>query len=272
METQKENQNEDVFCQRYEEDHKRGKVIGGILIVIAGSLLLARELGAELPYWVFTWKTFLIALGIFIGIKHKFRNMSWLVLVLIGGAYLVSDVYPEMTFKHLLWPLLLIVAGLFVIFKPRRRFHRHRNRFRDHRHWKRWHEQHEQHRQQMHNPFADSSSDDVIDGVTFMGGIKKKIISKNFKGGDMTVIFGGVELNFTQADISEKATLDITQIFGGTKLIIPANWEIKSELVSVFGSIEDKRMVDSLPLANENSKTLILRGTTLFGGIEIKSF
>lgn len=271
METQKENQNDDFFCQQYEKDHKRGKVIGGILVVIAGSLLLARELGTEMPHWVFSWKTLLIALGVFIGFKHRFRNMSWLILVLIGGAYLLSDVYPDFTFKHLLWPLLVIILGLFIIFKPRRRFHR--NRFRDrHQHWKKWHEHQEQRKQYMKDYVTDTNSDDVIDGVTFMGGIKKKIISKNFKGGDITVIFGGAELNFAQADITDKATLDITQIFGGTKLIVPANWEIKSELVSVFGSIEDKRMVESLPLSHEASKILVLRGTTLFGGIEIKSF
>lgn len=271
METQKENQNDDVFCKEYEKNHKRGKVIGGILVVIAGSLLLAREMGALIPYWVFTWPTFLITLGLFIGIKHGFRHIAWLILILIGSAYLMPDVYPDLQFKHLLWPFLVIIAGLFIIFKPRNRFHR--NRFRDrHHHWKKWHEHQEHRKQYMKDYFTDTNADDVIEGVTFMGGIKKKIISKNFKGGDVTVIFGGAELNFAQADIAEKASLEITQIFGGTKLIIPSNWEIKSELVSVFGSIEDKRMVESLPLSNETSKVLVLRGTTLFGGIEIKSF
>ena len=124
----------------------------------------------------------------------------------------------------------------------------------------------------MNYPFPETSTDDMIDGVAFMAGIKKKIISKNFKGGDMTVIFGGVELDFSQADFTDKATLDVTQIFGGTKIIIPANWEIKSELVSVFGSIEDKRMIQPTTLGSEPNKTLILKGTTFFGGIEIKSF
>lgn len=298
METQNENQHEDFFCKRYEKEHKRGKIIGGILVVIAGSLLLARELGVELPHWVFSWKTLLIALGIFIGIKHNFRHIGWLVMVLIGGAFIVSDIYPEFVFKHFLWPILLIVAGLFIIFKPRKRHYNFKKRFRDHHQWKKWHEHYEHHRQPVNDPataagdqpqwkkgqqyeqqqqsvnepLSDTNSDDVINGVAFMGGIKKKIISKNFKGGDITVIFGGVELNFAQADIQEKATLEITQLFGGAKLIVPSNWEIKSELVSVFGSIEDKRLVESAPLSSEASKVLILRGTTIFGGIEIKSF
>lgn len=280
METQKENQNEEIFCH-YEKEHKRGKIIGGILVVIAGSLLLARELGAEIPYWIFTWKTFLIGLGVLVGIKHRFRNMSWLILILVGSAFLVSDLYPELAIKHLLWPVLVIVVGLFIIFKPRRIHHSRRHRHRD-RHWKRWQEREElkknfkeeYRKSYVDDYFSETSSDDVIDGVTVMGGIKKKIISKNFKGGDITVIFGGVELNFSQADINvnEKATLEVTQVFGGTKIIVPANWEIKSELVSVFGSIEDKRMIQPTTLGSETSKVLVLRGTTFFGGIEIKSF
>ena len=274
MENQKENQNAEVFCL-YEKDHKRGKIIGGILVVIAGSLLLARELGADIPSWVFTWKTFLIALGLLVGIKHRFRNLSWLILILAGSVFLISDIYPELVFKHLLWPIVIIVIGLFIIFKPHRHRFRHRNRF-AHMHQKRWKEREEymeEYKKKYENyPFTETSSDDLIEGVTFMGGIKKKIISKDFKGGDITVIFGGVELDFSQADITEKATLEVTQIFGGTKLIVPANWEIKSELVSVFGSIEDKRMVQPTALSNETNKILILRGTTLFGGIEIKSF
>lgn len=63
-------------------------------------------------------------------------------------------------------------------------------------------------------------------------------------------------------------TLEITTIFGGTKLIIPSNWEIKSEAVMIFGGIEDKRRMQTI--TGQPEKTLILKGTVLFGGIEIK--
>jgi predicted membrane protein len=268
METQKENQNDDVFCT-YEKEHKRGKIIGGILVILAGSLLMARELGAEIPYWVFTWKTFLIGLGIIIGIKHNFRNHIWIILVLVGGAYLVTDLYPELAIKHLLLPFLVIMFGLMMVFRPKRRF---RNRMR-HRDWKKWHEEHRAHRRDYnYNYGTESSTDDTVESVTFMGGVKKKITSKSFKNGEIVVIFGGAEIDFSQADINEQATLEIVQVFGGTKLIVPANWEIKSELVSIFGSIEDKRMMQPTTLTNEPKKVLILRGTTIFGGTDIKSF
>jgi predicted membrane protein len=267
METQKENQNDDIFCN-YEKEHRRGKVIGGILIVLAGSLYMAKELGVVLPHWIFSWGTGLLALGLIVGVKHNFKNFGWVVLMTIGGILLATDFYPELALRHLLWPLLVIMFGLMMIFRPKRRF---RNRYK-HGDWKKWQEEHYSRGRDCSNYGTENSTDDTIESVTFMGGVKKKITTKNFKSGEIVVIFGGAEIDFSQADINDQATLEIVQVFGGTKLIVPANWEIKSELVSIFGSTEDKRTMQPPTLSNDPKKVLILRGTTIFGGTDIKSF
>ncbi|MEO6902853.1 MAG: LiaF domain-containing protein, partial [Bacteroidia bacterium] len=207
-----------------------------------------------------SWKMLLIVIGISVGVKHQFRKISWLVLVLIGSAFLVSDIYPELYIKPMLWPILIILVGLFVIFKPQRDKSKY---------IKRW----------QHRKYADAglytstespNSDETIDWFVFMGGLKKNVLSKNLKSAEINVIFGGAEVNFTQADFVDNATLEINQLFGGTKLIIPANWEIKSELVSVFGGIDDKRPIQ--PSTNNANKILILKGVVVFGGIDIRSY
>jgi len=114
------------------------------------------------------------------------------------------------------------------------------------------------------------SKDDFVDSTSIFGGAKKNILSKDFKGGDIVNIFGGTELNLTQADINGKVVLELTTIFGGTKLIVPPNWSVQSEAVTIFGGLEDKRTVQA-PSENPE-KLLLLRGTVIFGGIEIKSF
>jgi hypothetical protein len=58
-------------------------------------------------------------------------------------------------------------------------------------------------------------------------------------------------------------------VFGGTKLIVPPHWDVKTELVTIFGGIEDKRHIAS---KIDSSKVLIIQGTTVFGGIEINSY
>ena len=112
--------------------------------------------------------------------------------------------------------------------------------------------------------------EDFVDSTSFFGGAKKNIISKNFKGGDIVNVFGGTELDLSRADFNGTAIIDLTTIFGGTKLVVPSNWTVKSEAVTIFGGMEDKRNVQAL--SDSAQKILILKGTIIFGGIEIKSF
>jgi len=109
-----------------------------------------------------------------------------------------------------------------------------------------------------------------VEATAIFGGSHQTVFSKNFKGGDVTAVFGGADINLTQADFNETVKLDVTAVFGGIKLIVPQNWAVRSNVTAIFGSVEDKR--GSLMPNAEIQKTLILDGTAMFGGIEIKSF
>lgn len=276
-----ENLDNTKMWQDFEKRQRRGKIMGGLLLIAIGSIFLLREVGVEIPHWLFSWKMLLIGIGIVTAVKHKFMHPSWILFVSIGGIFLLNDFYPEMQIKPFIIPVLLIIMGLVVMFKPRSA--RKRAMFR---YMKRIHEQHHYSKHHRHqNPFdsrqqmmrehykgcEQTLSDDYIDSSTFFAGVKKNIISKKFTGGEVSNVFGGTELNLMQADMEEKATLEITQVFGGTKLLVPAHWEIKSEIVAVLGSVEDKRPVQP-KLSNEPAKVLVLVGTVVCGGIEIKSF
>jgi hypothetical protein len=111
--------------------------------------------------------------------------------------------------------------------------------------------------------------DNWVEAVTVFGNIKKRVYTKNFKGGDVVSIFGGVEIDLTQADFNGAISIEMTQIFSGAKLIIPPHWQIRSEMIAIFGGIEDKRPPQT---HYDENKVLILNGTTFFGGLEIKSY
>jgi predicted membrane protein len=260
-------QNEEMW-QKMEKTHRRGKILSGLLVLAIGSLFLARELGAEFPSWLFTWKMLLIGIGLVIGFKHRFRNMSWLILIAIGGTFLVSDLYPEMHLRPILWPVLLIIIGLVMVFKPRNKHCGNRRNMR-----KKWREGNfgakDAYISEDYSK-KKSSAEDVMDSTCIFSETKKSSLSKNFKGGVVVNIFGGTELNLMQADFEETAKLDIEQVFGGTKLLIPAHWGVKSELVTIFGSLEDKRPAAANGI--DKPKTLILTGTSVFGGIDIRSY
>jgi predicted membrane protein len=243
--------------------YTKGRVWTGVFILLIGIAALLKAASVPLPYWAFSWHMILIALGIFIGIRHGFRGISWLILMLIGGAFLADRMYPDMEMRRYTWPVMLIVLGLFFIFRPRRRWH-----------WESGEKKTTADSGMPHdpilNPDATDSQEDYVNTTSVFGGAKKNILSKNFKGGEIVNIFGGTELNLSQADITGEAVIEMTTIFGGTKLIIPSNWTVKSDAAVIFGGIEDKR---TIPAMNEGAgKTLILKGTVIFGGIDIKSY
>ena len=227
-----------------------GRLFGGIVIVVIGCVWLARQVGMDLPFWLFRWQMLLIGLGIFIGARSSFRNPGWIILVAIGSVSLI-DYYYHIDLWHFFWPVFIIGVGLFMILRSRRSSLRFRDRCGDR---------------------VLEGNEEVLDSVTVFGGVKKNIISKTFRGGEAVTIFGGTEINLMQADSPDKIVLEIVQIFGGTKLVVPAHWQIHTdELVTVFGGLNDKRLVQ--PHANpEEVKTLVLKGTCIFGGIDVKSF
>lgn len=239
------------------EQWRKGRVWAGLIIVAVGTIWIAREAGADIPRWLTSGPMLLIALGFFIGVRHNFRN--WVFLIPIGiGVALLADRYWffEFDIKAFIWPAVIVIVGLVMIFRPKRK---HDND------WIDW-------RKQM-NPSdndATAGEQDVIDTVSVFGSTKKNILSKNFRGGEVVNFFGGTELNLMQADITRPIVLDMVQVFGGSKLIVPSNWTIHTtELVSVFGGVDDKRMIQA---TLDPTKVLILRGTNVFGGMEIKSY
>jgi len=117
---------------------------------------------------------------------------------------------------------------------------------------------------------SDATVDDYINSTAVLGGVKRNVLSKKFKGGEVVSVFGGNELNFSQADIQHPIVLDTTQIFGGTSLIVPPHWEVRSEVVAILGGVSDKRMM--LPGGYDPNKVLIIKGVAIFGGLDIKSY
>ena len=233
---------------------KHSRVWTGIFILLIGLVALLKASIPFFPDWVFSWQMLLVALGMFIGVRHNFRGVAWFILMLIGGVFLLNDIYPEFSLRRYMWPFALIAVGLFILSRPRNRLGSDKETKAD----------------QSAEGGTGFSKEDFVESTSIFGGAKKIIISKNFKGADLVNIFGGTELDLSQADFSGTSVIELTTIFGGTKLLVPSNWSVKSEAVTIFGGIEDKRRMQAS--TESADKTLLIRGTVIFGGIDIKSF
>ncbi|HXC06868.1 MAG TPA: LiaF domain-containing protein [Bacteroidia bacterium] len=256
-----------------ENEYKRspaGRIMSGIIIIGVGVILLMRQMGTLFPAWLFTWQMAVIVIGSYIGVRHGFRWRGWILVIMMSLLLLLEHLYPGFRTSELFWPLLIILVGLSIIFRPRRRWGRDRWEEKWKHKWKdKWDEKSGKKWERDYGTSTEHGGD-RIDSVSVFGGVRKVIVSKDFKGGEITTIFGGAEIDLSQADITGKISLEITQVFGGTNLIIPPHWQIQSDMVSIMGSIEDKRPAGES--THNPDKILVLHGTSIMAGIDIRSY
>jgi predicted membrane protein len=223
----------------------QGRIFVGFLIILIGILFLLGNLGHLDIGEVFAryWPFILIFIGLWQLVGSDFRNLgSGVILIVIGIFFMLLkwDVLGGKTWA-ILWPLLIIAVGLWLLFKPRFR--------------------------QFKGEVPPVEEKD-LDEFTLFSGLKRRFESKEFRGGKATALFGGMELDMTQAKLAEdKATIELTAIFGGIDLWVPDNWEIVIDSSAILGGVDDKHKTVS---GVEKKEKLFIRATAIFGGIDIK--
>lgn len=275
-----------------EKPRSNGKVFAGMVLLVVGGILLLNQFDYfDIPGWIWSWPTWLILWGLYVGAKHNFRNAGWFILIFIGVLGMANYAVPVLHLTNFIWPLAIIMLGIWIILK--------RNHSWDKKSWKNgwddkwnnkweWRDNKWQLRDMPDQTPSDTASststeippvdpqsarysgDDVLDAVSIFGGVKKTILSKAFRGGDIVNIFGGAEIDLTQADINGRVVLDITQVFGGTKIIVPPHWQVVSDLAAVFAGVDDKRLRRTG--TGDDNKVLVLKGVSIFAGVDIRSY
>jgi predicted membrane protein len=217
----------------------------GIIFVALGAILLAENYGLldfDLFHHLFRWPMILIVIGL-LQLARKAYTPA-IVLIGIGFLFLFDNLDREN-----LWPVLIILVGISFILQ-----------------WKRT-----PHQKRSENFGTDfSGSIDYIDETAIFGGRTISVVSDNFQGGKITAIFGGSKINLRYAKPVPGCTIDVANIFGGTKIIVPEDWNVKVEVVSIFGGFEDKRG-PSVISRTSSGKIVVIKGTCIFGGGEVNT-
>jgi predicted membrane protein len=227
----------------------RQRVVIGAFILIIGLLALIDKLNIfeSLHFFQF-WPTVFIAVGVLKILHSKGRSS-----ILIGGGLIFLGVV--LTLKHLglwninlwdWWPAALIAVGAYIMFKDKR--------------------------QDTTGSLAigsgeqGSSDSACLDISVVMGGNKTVSNAQDFKGGDITAVMGGVELDLRGASMQADAVLNLWATWGGIVIKVPADWSIVNRGTALMGAIEDKTISPA-----GGSKRLIITGTAIMGGVEIKN-
>ena len=112
---------------------------------------------------------------------------------------------------------------------------------------------------------------EVLKVDSVFSGVQRKVMSKNFQGGKVNCVFGGADVDLSQADINGKVEIKFDVVFGGAKIIVPPHWNIYNQIDGAFHGVDDKRKFNA-SVGMDPQKTLVLRGSLVFGGVEIKSY
>lgn len=106
----------------------------------------------------------------------------------------------------------------------------------------------------------------VMDVVAIFGGYQKKESMSDFRKGRLVAIFGGAELDLRKCSIpSGRAVLNIVAVFGGAEIIVPRGWNVVAGTMPIMGGVSDSTSSDG------DGPELVVRGTAIFGGLEIRN-
>ena len=238
---------------RHDTGQYMKKYMLGIIIIAAGFLLLLSNTGF-LPYELrqifFSWQMLLIGIGIISLFSSESRTPGT-IMIMIGTIFILPKVFDfPFNVWHLFWPLILIGVGVLILTKrlPRRPWLQH-----------------------SHVAENQNLGDGYIHEENIFSSGRQRVIHQVFRGGHIDCVFGGSELDLTQATLGEGVNeLEINTIFGGVTLIVPSDWRVQLKMTSIMGGFSDKRAyVKENP---DSSRILIVKGSTIFGGGEIKSY
>ncbi|UIR57918.1 cell wall-active antibiotics response protein [Sphingobacterium sp. SRCM116780] len=283
-------------------------IIGGIIILI-GILFLLKNLNIDylFPSWMFGWYMILIIVGLVIGINSQFQKKSSIILIALGLAFLAREIMHT-DFGGIIFPILIIGVGAYFIIGRKKGLPEippmpnnpnnppkqpsdfdwdkrvvdpnteNNSLIVDNNITNETTISNEPTSQGLPNEQTfgaqnyantDNSFEDVLNVNSIFASLKKLILSKNFRGGNIACMFGSVSIDLTQADITDTAVIDAFQMFGSAKIIVPANWTIYTNVSSVFGDVDDRRF--HVGLTRDPNKKLYITGTCLFGNLTIRN-
>jgi predicted membrane protein len=233
-----------------------GPVLIGLLLIVLGAVWVLNNthvIDFEIKEW---WPLILIVIGLvhLINRRRFFVFSGWL-LIGLGVVFLLAEngvVHWHEVWKY--WPVILILVGLSIIFQG--------IKFRKHR-------EHDYSKDEDVGPDeAPSSDEDRLHESSIFGGWSKRFTAKSFRGGNISVVFGGLEIDLREAKLSEKGgVLDISAVFGGVDLRIPDSWVIEDRSSAIFGGVDYK----CSNTRSNTGKRLIINASAIFGGVDIKN-
>jgi hypothetical protein len=220
-----------------------GRMIWGLVVLTLGVLWTLDNLGqidaSRIVRW---WPAVALAWGLFLlsGQNGRHPRAGW-IWTIVGGLSLVRPLGIADADVTDFWPLLLVFAGAMLVWRA----------FTGH--------------DLIARPPGDGPK---LDASAFLAGSQRKVVSHEFSYADVNAVIAGTTLDFRPAKlVGNEGVVDVFAMWGGIDLIVPPEWRVVTEVTPILGVFQDGTVVP----ADADAPRLIVRGTVVMGGIEVRN-
>jgi len=216
----------------------RNRTTLGLVLVAVGIVFTLDSAGvlhtAGLGRW---WPLFLIGVGI-VKVqqpREDGQHSTGVACLLLGGLFQTTSILSIGS----AWTLMMVAVGVFLI----------------------W--------QGVEGPreAAETVSDSpYLSDMTLIGHLKRSHHTADFRGGSITAVMGGVELDLRKAVLAGgTASVDVVAFWGGIDIKVPETWTVEANVVPIMGAFENKVASMAVP----GGPRLVLRGHAIMGAVVI---
>ena len=219
----------------------RNRTSLGLVLIIVGLVLALDSAGVlrtdGLGRW---WPLVLLGVG---AVKVRQpredgQRAAGVAFLMLGGLFLFTSVLSVRS----AWPLLMVLFGAFLL----------------------W--------QGVDGPQPDAlkvTDSPYLSEMVLVGFVKRGHRPLDFRGGNVTAVIGGVEIDLRKANLTGTAYLDVVAFWGGIEIKVPPTWTVDARVVALMGAFENK--LDSPVTPAPDGPRLVLRGHAIMGAVLIGS-
>jgi hypothetical protein len=229
--------------------HSIPGILPALIVIGIGVLFLLNNLNIFYMHdiWRF-WPVILIAAGLAKMVDSPYSNGKATGGILVGiGALFLANTLGLLNLSWAdFWPLVLIGAGLLML-------------------WTRLAPP------MMGTPeIPTGAHEGTLNEYAIFGGVDRKMTTDDFRGGHVSAMFGGVEIDLRRAGMrGDSAVIDVTSLFGGVEFKIPPNWIAVASIAAIFGGFGNKSVQPNADMPGV--KRLYIKGAAIFGGVGVKN-
>jgi hypothetical protein len=224
-----------------------GQIFIGVFVIGLGLMFLLDNLDIIDFHRISQyWPALVVLFGAvkLVDAESPHERMVFGIITLIGVALLLNRLGLDFIRVRNIWPLVLIAVGVAVVYKAvtgRRVVTAEYDK-------------------------AIEQNDAVLDVTVLLGGFVRRITTPTFRGGEVTAIMGGAELDLRGSSIEGDAVISVFAVMGGITLKVPPDWTIVLNGTPIMGGFDEKTITPP-----HNEKRLIIKGYAIMGGVEVRN-